>query len=57
LAFQPEPLGAAQEWIASQQEFWASRLRAIDDVLTAEDEAAASARTRADRKGSEETET
>ncbi len=45
LRFRPDPLLAAQQWIATQQQFWASRLQAIDDLLTAED-AAASARTR-----------
>jgi DNA-binding transcriptional ArsR family regulator len=37
LRFRPEPLSKAQQWIAAQQAFWASRLRAIDDLLTAED--------------------
>jgi DNA-binding transcriptional ArsR family regulator len=37
LRFRPEPLSKAQQWIASQQAFWASRLQAIDDLLTAED--------------------
>lgn len=39
LRFRPEPLSKAQRWIAGQQAFWASRLRAIDDLLTAEDAA------------------
>jgi DNA-binding transcriptional ArsR family regulator len=39
LRFRPEPLSKAQQWIAAQQTFWASRLRAIDDLLTAEDAA------------------
>lgn len=38
LRFRPEPLSEAQRWIAAQQAFWASRLQAIDDLLTAEDE-------------------
>ena len=37
LRFRPEPLSEAQQWIATQQAFWASRLQAIDDLLTAED--------------------
>ncbi|TIP76001.1 MAG: winged helix-turn-helix transcriptional regulator [Mesorhizobium sp.] len=37
LGFRPEPLSEAQQWIAAQQAFWASRLQAIDDLLTAED--------------------
>lgn len=39
LRFRPEPLSQAQQWIASQQAFWGSRLQAIDDLLTAEDAA------------------
>jgi DNA-binding transcriptional ArsR family regulator len=39
LRFRPEPLSKAQQWIAAQQTFWTSRLRAIDDLLTAEDAA------------------
>lgn len=39
LRFRPEPLSKAQQWIATQQTFWASRLQAIDDLLTAEDAA------------------
>lgn len=41
LRFRPEPLSKAQQWIATQQAFWASRLQAIDDLLTAEDAARA----------------
>jgi DNA-binding transcriptional ArsR family regulator len=37
LRFRPEPLSKAQRWIAAQQGFWASRLQAIDELLTAED--------------------
>ena len=44
LRFRPEPLADAQHWIAEQQTFWASRLRAIDDLLTAEDAAGATPR-------------
>lgn len=39
LRFRPEPLSEAQRWIAAQQAFWASRLQAIDYLLTAEDAA------------------
>jgi DNA-binding transcriptional ArsR family regulator len=39
LRFRPEPLSEAEQWIAAQQAFWASRLQAIDDLLTAEDAA------------------
>jgi DNA-binding transcriptional ArsR family regulator len=39
LHYRPEPLSEAQQWIAAQQAFWASRLQAIDDLLTAEDAA------------------
>ena len=34
-----EPLSEAQRWIGDQQAFWASRLQAIDDLLSAEDAA------------------
>jgi DNA-binding transcriptional ArsR family regulator len=36
----PEPLAAAQAWIATQQAFWRSRLEAIDALLTLQDAAA-----------------
>jgi len=39
LHFRPEPLSEVQQWITSQQAFWANRLQAIDDLLTAEDAA------------------
>lgn len=39
LRFRPEPLSKAQQWITAQQAFWASRLQALDDLLTAEDSA------------------
>jgi DNA-binding transcriptional ArsR family regulator len=39
LRFRPSPLAGAQQWIATQQSYWASRLQAIDDLLTAEDAA------------------
>lgn len=37
LRFRPEPLSKAQQWIVDQQAFWASRLQALDDLLTSED--------------------
>lgn len=40
LSFRPAPLSEAQQWIAGQQAFWAGRLQAIDNILTAEDSAA-----------------
>jgi DNA-binding transcriptional ArsR family regulator len=33
----PEPLAAAQAWIATQQAFWRSRLEGIDALLNAQD--------------------
>lgn len=39
LQFRPSPLAGAQQWIAAQQSYWASRLQAIDDLLTSEDAA------------------
>jgi DNA-binding transcriptional ArsR family regulator len=44
LRFRPEPLSKAQQWITAQQAFWASRLEALDDLLTAEDAARESPR-------------
>lgn len=35
----PEPLQAAQAWIATQQAFWRRRLEGIDALLTAPDAA------------------
>jgi DNA-binding transcriptional ArsR family regulator len=35
----PQPLAAAQAWIATQQAFWRSRLEAIDALLSAQDAA------------------
>jgi DNA-binding transcriptional ArsR family regulator len=46
LRFRPEPLSAAQQWIASQQAYWASRLQAIHDLLNAEDAAVEPSRAR-----------
>lgn len=37
LSFSPAPLDAAQKWIVERQSFWASRLQALDDYLTAEE--------------------
>jgi DNA-binding transcriptional ArsR family regulator len=34
LSFNPEPLDAAQAWIAEQQDLWAWRLGQLDAVLT-----------------------
>lgn len=36
LKFQPSPLTAAQQWITEQQNFWTSKLEAIDRLLNAE---------------------
>jgi len=38
LRFKPKPLTEVQAWIAKQQAFWAASLKAIDDMLRAEDE-------------------
>lgn len=51
LRFRPEPLSEAQQWIARQQAFWASRLQAIDDLLTAEDVSNESTNPREHRHG------
>lgn len=39
LRFQPEPLRNAREWIERQETYWKSRLQALDDLLTAQDDA------------------
>jgi DNA-binding transcriptional ArsR family regulator len=36
LTFDPEPLGAAATWIASQQALWLARLDALDALLDAD---------------------
>jgi len=51
LRFRPEPLSKAQQWIAAQQAFWASRLQAIDDLLTAEDAAKEVSRPKEKNRG------
>jgi DNA-binding transcriptional ArsR family regulator len=51
LRFRPEPLSEAQQWIASQQAFWASRLQAIDDLLTAEDAASETSLAKEKKRG------
>jgi DNA-binding transcriptional ArsR family regulator len=37
LSFNPEPLDAAQAWIAEQKALWSWRLGRLDDVLNAGD--------------------
>ncbi|HEV7278020.1 MAG TPA: metalloregulator ArsR/SmtB family transcription factor [Devosiaceae bacterium] len=39
LRFRPQPLEAAQQWIAAQQTFWKARLEALDAFLAGEDDA------------------
>lgn len=41
LSFQPEPLDEAAAWIESQRAMWTARLDALEDLLRAEDRAAA----------------
>lgn len=41
LSFQPEPLDEAAAWIESQRALWTARLDALEDLLRAEDRAAA----------------
>ena len=36
LRFRPEPLKAAQDWMAQKRMFWSGRLAALDDVLSAQ---------------------
>lgn len=35
LRFRPQPLAAAQKWIARQQQFWGTALEALDEMLSA----------------------
>ena len=37
LKFKPKPLTDVQAWISMQQAFWGASLRAMDDLLRAED--------------------
>lgn len=41
LRFHPRPLQKAQQWIVRQQTYWAASLAALDEMLAAEDAAAA----------------
>ena len=51
LSFNPEPLDQAAAWIETQRAVWSARLQALDDLLQAEDRAAAGAAgSRPDRK-------
>ena len=36
LRFCPEPLKAAQDWIGQKRAFWSERLKALDELLSAE---------------------
>ncbi len=38
LRFEPEPLKMIVQWISDQEAFWKSRLKALDKLLTDEDE-------------------
>lgn len=40
LSFNPEPLDEAASWIEAQRALWTSRLKALDDMLQAEERAA-----------------
>lgn len=42
-------MGAAQDWIAKQRNFWAQRLQAMDDLL-AEDADAPSTKTKKEKR-------
>lgn len=39
VSFDPAPMDKAAAWIAQQQDFWKTRLKALDDMLQAEDRA------------------
>ena len=38
LRFEPEPLNMVSQWISDQEEYWKSSLKALDKLLTEEDE-------------------
>jgi DNA-binding transcriptional ArsR family regulator len=44
LSFDPAPLEGATAWIDAQRAFWKGRLEALDEMLKAEDRAAAATR-------------
>lgn len=46
LSLNPQPLDEAAAWIATQRELWTTRLDALEALLRAEDEAAATSRSR-----------
>lgn len=48
LSFQPEPLDEAAAWIEAQRAQWTARLDVLDDLLRAEDRAAATSSERKD---------
>lgn len=48
LSFQPEPLDEAAAWIETQRALWTARLDVLEDLLRAEDRAAAQSSERKD---------
>lgn len=48
LSFQPEPLDEAAAWIEAQRAQWTARLDVLEDLLRAEDRAAANPSARKD---------
>lgn len=53
LSFEPRRLNEAAAWIESQRTFWTARLDALDDLLKAEDRAAARSRNPKRSKGTQ----
>lgn len=50
LSFNPKPLASAAAWIESQRALWTARLDALDELLRAEDRAAAAASKKKGRR-------
>ena len=51
LSFNPRPLDAAASWIEDQRAIWTARLAALDELLEAEDRAAATTPVKKGRPG------
>ncbi len=50
LAFNPKPLDETIKWMETQHAFWAARLDALEELLKAEDRAAAKSRKKPSKK-------
>lgn len=50
LAFNPKPLDETIKWLENQHAFWTARLDALEELLKAEDRAAAKGRKKSPKK-------